>query len=345
MEEPVEEKSAVAPPLHQSEGAASISVENWSGMVSGLSDGSEPSNVSYWRALSLLFNKTWLLNTFGLCRVFSGRCILPAVLLTSGGLCLTVGEFFSFSQVHAVTQLSSILAAMGILIVTMILVLGFVISGFGLWLVRLTTFSHAFFRIDMSSKLPSASELDEIFASSQAFILARKKYIAQFYFVISLVMLTPVLAFLTLFSVKALTMTPPESGSIAIKAFLPPIADLAITLLLAVIGGYLVGVSFCAVTVSSSSKQTANLAAWECIKLSFRMLLPMITIVVVVVLMNTIIATPQICLHPIEVVSLVNTTQSLPSSICAELWEGITSVMLFNLTLAPFCELLRYRVK
>jgi hypothetical protein len=234
---------------------------------------------------------------------------------------------------------------MGILLVTLVLVLGFIISGFGLWLVRLSTFSHAFFAINMASKLPAISDIQEIFASSHAFILSRKKYLAEFYFILSLVMFFPVIWFLTLMTVKAYSMTPSTSGVVALKVVLPPVVDASIMVLLAIIGSYLVGVSFCAVAVSAVSKEPAKSAAWVCIKLSFRLFLPMMLTAVVVVIMNTLVATPQFCLHPIEYLSLVNTTRTLPLSICSELWEGVTSVILFNLSLAPFCELLRYRLK
>ena len=299
-----------------------------SGVVNKANEASEVGvEGSSWRAVGLFFNKTWLLNTFTLCRIFSSSCVLPAVLLTTGGLCLTVGEFFSFSQVPAENvQIASILMAMGILLVTMFLVLGFFISGFGLWMVRLSTFSHAFFSIDMSSKLPANSDIQEIFASSHAFILSRKKYLAEFYFVLSLAMVLPVIWFLTLLTVKAFSMAPPSSAVVDIKVALPAGVDALVMVLIAVFGGYLVGVSFCAVAVSSASKEPAKSAAWECIKLSFRLLLPMMVTVVVVLIMNTLIATPQLCLHPIEYFSLVNTTRTLPSSICSELWEGVTSV-------------------
>ena len=337
MEEPVKEKSTVAPSLQQS------AIETPQAIDAGARTVNEESP---WRALRLLANKTWLRNTFSLCRVFAPSCILPAVLLTVAGLALTSGEFYAFSQVHQEgTQIVSILAAMGILLVTLILVLVLLVLGFGLWLVRLSTFSHVFCVLDMSSELPALTEVRAIIASSHAFILARKKYLARFYFMVSMVMIIPIIVWLSLFTVKGLTMTPPNSGTMVTKISLPPFADLSLNVVLAIMGAYLVGFSFLAVFVSSCSKANANFAAWDCIKLSFRMFFPMIALVIVVVILNTLIATPQICLHPIESICLMNTPTTLPSSLCSELWEGITSVMLFTLTLAPFCELLRNRLK
>ncbi len=345
MEEPGEEKTiASGPSLSQFKVEELISVEHSSGEPSRAAENSHA--VSTWRAVGLLFSKTWLMNTLRLCKVFSVRCVLPAVLLTCGGLSLTIGEFFSFSQIDpANAKIASILAAMGILLVTMVLFLLFVVWGLMSWLVRLSTFSHVFFALDMTTRFPGAVDIQALIASSHEFVLSRKKYFAQFYLTLSLVLITPVLVAMVLFTVKALTITPPNSGTMAIKIVLPPVADVVLTAVLAITSAYLLGVSFFAVVVSAVSKETANVAAWDCIKLSFRMFLPMIAIVVVIALVNTVIATPQFCLHPIEYLSFVNTTKSLPSSICSELWEGITSVILFTFTLAPFCELLRYRLK
>jgi hypothetical protein len=344
VEEPVEEKTTVAPSLHQSEGEAQVSVEIPSGLAAN--SAKAPDGGSSWRAVGLLFNKTWLLNTLRLCQIFSVRCILPAVLLTSSGLCMTVGFFFSTSQIHPEnTQFTSILAAMGMLFATMVLFLVFWIWGLLTLLVRLSIFSHVFYALDMTSKLPAAAEIQAIIASSHEFVSSRKKYFAQFYMVLSLVLIPPVLVAMVLFTVKSLTMTPPNSGAMPLKILLPPAVDVALTLVLAITSAYIAGVSFCAVAVSSGSREDANLAAWDCIKLSFRMFFPMMAIVVIIAVVNTVVATPQFCLHPMEYLSFANTTTTLPSTICSELWSGITSVILFTLSLAPFCELLRYRLK
>jgi hypothetical protein len=337
VEEPVEEKSTVAPSLQQSASETPQAIDVGARTVN---------EESPWHALRLLVNKTWLRNTLILCRVFAPRCILPAVFLTVAGLALTSGQFYAFSQIHPEgMQLASILAAMGILLVTLIVVLVLLVLGFGLWLVRLSTFSHAFCALDMSSELPPLTEVRAIIASSHAFILSRKKYLARFYFMVSMVMITPIIVWLSLFTVKGLTMSPPNSGTMVTRISLPPFADLSLSVVLAIMGAFLVGFSFSAVVVSSCSKANANFAAWDCIKLSFRMFFPMMALVLVVVILNTVIATPQFLLHPIESISLMNTPTTLPASLCSELWEGITSVILFTLTLAPFCELLRNRLK
>lgn len=299
---------------------------------------------SSWRALGLLLDRAWLKNTFILSRAFAPRCILPAVLLTVAGITTIVGRSLAFSQIQPEgTQIISIFAAIGIMLATLGIVLSTLISAFVLWLVRLSTFSHAFCALDVSARsAPGTIQMQEAFDTAHTYVVSRKKYFAQFYLMVTLVLLGPSLIWFGLFVTKILTMAPPNSGSMVPKLVLPPVADISINLLLTVLGAYFFGFSLMALVMSTMSRDEPNQAAWSTIKLSFKLFLPMIALAVVVALLNTVIATPQVLLHP----KLMETTSgSLPLDVLSQVWEGLTSLMLFTLTVAPFCELLRNRLK
>ena len=299
-----------------------------------------------WKALGLLANGYWLKNTIKLSYIFAPKCIFPAIILTTGGLAMTAGQFFGLSQMHLeLVQMANLLSALAILLTTFVVVLVCLVYGFTLWLVRLSTFTHAFNEIDMAAKhLPSRENLKSIFESSHKFMLSRKTYLTKFYLFVSMVMIMPVIIWMTLFSLKLLSSMPSSDPMLA-KFPLPWGASVGITIGLVIMGCYLIGLSMTSVVVSSISKAPASAAAWDCIKLSFTRFFPMVAIVIVIAILNTVIATPQILLHPLDQFSMVNTQESLPASLASELWEGITSVMLFTLTLAPFCELFRERLE
>jgi hypothetical protein len=329
---------------------------------------------SQWAVFSTIFNPNWLRNTFKVCLAFAPDCILPAALMTAAGLAATGGFYFIVEELRKsqILQLQTILTAFILMTVVLLVCLACLLWGFAIWLVRLNTFTHAFCALDVlhgristaadpangrptlvaeTAVAGDASQVTTItkdaspftsaqlktqFKLSHQFILKRRRYLARFYLLVSLVILPPVLFWMLLCAIKV------YSGQQSVlRISLPPPVDYGITSTLALLGVYLVGLTCLSIVESSVSELGANNAAWDCIKRSFKIFLPMSIVSILILVLNVVIATPQLVLNPTEAFSMKFMSEPLLVSGASQTWQGITSLVLFTMSVCPFCEFLR----
>ena len=309
----------------------------------GLSNAS--SSDSTWRAVRLLGNKTWLSNTLKLSTVFAPQCTLAAIVLSLAGVALFIGYFCALGVLKTqgnTVQLANLLTAAGILLATMFVYLGFFVWGLALWLMKLSTYSHTFCNINMmTAPFFSKEQLKEKFDASLKEVRTRKSYFASFYLLVTLVVIVPLLFAAGIGFLLYLGSTP-ESYQ-GLRLALPPVLAMSLEGVIAVLAVYFLSLSPLMVIISSCSRATASVAAWDCLKFPFRQALPLTVITIAVVVMNLVIATPEIFFQPQTTAIVIQ--ENFAGRLCALVWEGVTSVFLFTLSMAPFCELMRYRLK
>lgn len=336
---------------------------------------------SLWSVFPIIFSVGWLKNTWKICLAFVPECILPAGLMTFAGLAVSLGYNFCLEELKKsqVLQLQTLVTTLAVMALVLMVCLICFIWGFTVWLVRLNTFTHAFCMLDVqygkllapvsagnisakeaeaaidagsaeeaASGVPentfTSADVKSQFKSSHTFILKRRKYLARFYAIVSLVALPPILFWMILCAVKLYCSMGSMSPAM-LRISLPLPVDIAVTSSLFLVGVYLVGLSCMSIVVSSVSTAGANNAAWDCIKLSFRYFLPMSIISIIILILNVVIATPQFVLNPAAVFSTSFMSESLLHSVGNQVWQGITSLVLFTMSVSPYCALLSLKRK
>lgn len=336
---------------------------------------------SLWSVFPIIFSGGWLKNTWKICLAFVPECILPAGLMTFAGLAVSLGFNFCLEELKKsqVLQLQTLVTALLVLVLVLIVCLVCFIWGFTVWLVRLNTFTHAFCMFNVrhgkllapvsagnippnqttaaldagsteeatsgaSENTITQADVKSQFKSSHAFILKRRKYLARFYAIVSLVALPPIFFWMILCAVKLYSSMGSMSPAM-LRISLPLPLDIAVTSSLFLVGVYLVGLSCMSVVVSSISTAGANNAAWDCIKLSFKYFLPMSIISIIILILNVVIATPQFVLNPAAVFSTSFMSEPLLHSVGNQVWQGITSLVLFTISVSPYCALLSLKSK
>ena len=127
---------------------------------------------------------------------------------------------------------------------------------------------------------------------------------------------------------------------------LPDVVHVWLYVVLAVLSLVLTEISLVALVVSANSTQRPAAAAKETIALSCTTFIPCTLLTIIFIVANTVIAAPHMLLtldQPIAAMLLAK--NDLKFLLLAYVWQGVTSVVVWTLTVSPICEYLRGRVK
>jgi hypothetical protein len=302
------------------------------------SDEGEPLQLRT-ESLRFLIDLSWWRDQWRISRIFARFCLLPGLGL---GL-LNIGVVIAYAVMSA--QLSGIKSAqtvnetdlvrlLVILIVLMFSLIGFMILSFWflwIWLMRLTAFSNAW----LTNRHDQLNV--ECFKKSVDEIRQRKQYYGLLWVVSSLYLLLPAIPLALMIALNVF-MGPEFSKLLLLPAELRlPLSTTATTLMSSVLWIIVVAYTILVIVLSSVSKlspgRTATLALREC----FRHILPILGISLVVFLGNVIISAPQMMLFFTDVPSIMN--RSVWLSIVVQAWFGVSSLFLWPLSMAPFCQI------
>ena len=297
----------------------------------------------------LFLKQTWLRNALYTAWLFAPRCIVAASISCLGSILMLVGMSISLRQVsgEVITDITPILQAFFISLITLVGVLVCIAWSFGVWLMRLTAYSRAFSSFSISditqplAKERVLAQLNEAMAE----VGTRKFYLAEYYFFASLFLSVPFtvcvicILKLVLFNTNTLTQynLPPSpawvDNTATALAILFAIPSLAFTLV--------------AIVVSAVTNQSAESASLQTASLTAKWFWQTSLVSLVVFLFLVVVSEPELILHMSKesIINIGTFKEDLTMSVVEALWTNAASLVLLPLSMAPICELLRGRVK
>lgn len=296
---------------------------------------------SFWFAFHTLRSKMWWKNAFLSAITFAPHCFVPAAFGTMFAVILVVGNNLSFSPLNNQPfDITAVFKAMAILLVTGIVAIALLFISFGGWLIALTAYTKSFASLSRAQLVTSeldARELRELQLKTIAEVKERRAHLGKYWCYASLLMLIPLLA--TGLAIVLKVCEPQFSAALSFK--MPPGADVALTVFAACSSLYLTAFSLIGIVVSSVSNKEPVEAVQSTVLLSFKAFVPAGLLAAVLLLVNVLVTAPQeipVLLHP-DPAQLMS--RSLALTLVEEIWQGVSSIILLPLSIAPFCELLR----
>jgi len=280
--------------------------------------------------LSFLISPPWWRQAVGSALVFAPACLLPATCLSAANIVLLVGLDHLTSHLSVLTPEalgSAVLIALGCAVAGLVLSL----IALGSWLTRLTAWARACLRY---SQPPSQAQIDQALAD----IAAKKGYLAKLWLIASVFLLLPVAPLAILIALHILS-TPQLFGREIIVLSLPHWLSMAVSAGAALITVVVVAYSLVLIVHSSVASSEAGEAAWQALKLFFRRWLVWLAVTVIVIALNVVVSDPLLLfgVSPFSQQSSGN----LAAGIAGQIWLGLSSLVLWPLSVMPFCNLFK----
>lgn len=258
---------------------------------------------------------------------YARHCVLAACVMAIVGLVNTNGTWLLSERWKAMggtaenpatfTDLISVLSiALGMLVV----LLGFVVWGFGLWLMCLSRFLTGYLSGDIVGL--DAKALEQRHLAAREFIKTRKKFLAIFWLVVSAIGFVPV----TIDAI-AIVLLMPQTSAIVPRELTVLAACLAAVLTLT-----LLNYSFVAMAVSCVTTQPPAKAAWKALMLTLKTCPGLSVISILMLVTSTALSYPQLTLNPQSAVEYFSrssfdfTASDFITLNVLQLWQGLLSV-------------------
>jgi hypothetical protein len=258
-------------------------------------------------------------------------------MFTLASIIFILGNAFTFAQLNSPSLvLSNLLIAAFVLLSSFAVGIVLLCKSFSRWLFVLLAFCR--FWLCLS---PEISQLDDRKALQQQVmkeIKNRQNTLARFWFLALLFMLLPMLVFIIAVGLKAASMTA-IFGAQTLK--LPGPVDCALLPIIVLLGVGLTTVSLVAMPIAAMSEGSARQTIKQTLTLSWKKLPQAVLLCIVIFVLNTIIASPQIFTSYAGLETILMPSTNLALALSEQIWQGLVSIILFPLSLVPFCELLK----
>lgn len=199
-----------------------------------------------------------------------------------------------------------------------------------IWLVKLTAYCRALLQFPES---PS----NKNFRICVGEIRTRRMFLFQVWLIGSVYMLVPGIVFSNLFIAKTFLASKYSLPAISVAPWVSGALSAALVVFTILIAAY----SFVLMVLSAISSQTASQTASQAWKLLIQEWKPLTVISGLVLILNLVIGAPQAipALWNNSGLDFVNST--LVSQLACQFWLGLSSAILWPLSLAPFCTFLK----
>jgi hypothetical protein len=282
-------------------------------------------------------NRTRLKQAIGAISIFVPYCFGPAALLTMASIIFIIGNTCTFAQFTSpVLNLNNLLIAMVTLLGSFAVGIVLLIISFSKWIFVLLTFCR--FWLSLPSQSTEVIDLRVVQQQAITDIKNRQKSLARFWLFALLLMLLPILIFCLAVGLKLASLSA-IFGAQAIR--LPGPVDFILLPLSILLGVCLTIISLMTVPVAAMSKVGATETVKQTFILSWKKFPQAAVLSVVILLLNTAIASPQLFTKYATFESYLLPSLNLPLALIEQIWQGLVSIILFPLSLIPFCELLR----
>jgi hypothetical protein len=305
------------------------------------------------RWTDLLHDRHWWRRAWAASWRFAPHCIPCAALLTAANVIVAIGGDYAISrmkqpQAAVITDLGPILILYLSILIGLMVILVLSMVALAQWLLKLTMFARLFCEAEQAHEnaggdaAPSAYHLDsDAVANADQAIRKRWVYVMKVWLVASLLLLPPAVPLMVLVMLHSMIAGPMPldikvlgwpswltSPSVAFSAF-------AVGAVLTVI---CTAYSFVTIVFSAVSEMPAPRTAVVAMKESIKHWLPLCIITAIILLANIVITAPQMIAYLTPLAAFAK--QSVVEA-CAQVWLGISSLVLWPLSVAPFCRITR----
>ncbi len=282
----------------------------------------------------------WWKNALLLSFLFARHCVVPACLYLASLAIFLVPSIFIVATFKKTVDISNVVQAMLVYIVTLLVAVPLLFWCFGAWLVRLTAFSSAFesFSRDelIAAKVQRGRVLDGQRKALEQ-VKRQKVFLAKFWSTLTLFLTVPC----ALFLISMLVLSCTSSAVLGPSALKLPVAAMIVTEAICLISGLaLTMVSFVGISVSAVNVTEPVKLAKKAVSLSINNLGPLSVITAICLLSSVLITCPQELL-PGGHVATPGTFSVTWLAVVQEIWRAVSSTVIWTITIAPICEFLR----
>jgi hypothetical protein len=282
-------------------------------------------------------NSAWLKQAHGAVALFVPYCLSPAIFSTVASIIIISGHIYSLAKFNAsALTFHDLLASAIILLISFILGTVLLVISIAKWVFVLVAFCR--FWLYLSPGSDQDVDLKPMQQRVMAEIRAKQKFLAEFWLIILALMLLPVLIFCASIGVKFASLSS-VFGAQALR--LPAALDCVLPLVGSLSGLLLVMISLVAIPVAAMSKDGVKQAIQQTFILSFKKFPQVALLSLAILVLNTAVASPYLFTKYGGIENYLLPSANLTVALFEQIWQGLVSIVLFPLSLIPFCELLR----
>jgi hypothetical protein len=295
--------------------------------------------------LGWLWRKRWWRNAFMSALYFAPKCYLPAGLWTLAGLVMLLGSWQSSIRFGGggVVSGEALLTSLCIIMCTLMLTLVLTLVSLGMWLICGTAYVRAFMQLDIDCDR-SLDRQTTVAVQTAAMhdVSGRKVFLAQFWLIVTLFLLCPFFVMMIGGMVEYLASLPAP----AVVTFkLPAWLDMTIMAAIAIATVLFTQLSLVGLAVCSITRQVPFAAAKQSVKLFFRWFVPGFALSILILLVNIVVATPQVIWQIINHENLFVIKGEVIPLLVETVWQGGASIILWTLTGTPICQMLKGQIE
>lgn len=288
-------------------------------------------------------SKIWWRNTRIATLLFARHCAVAAAIWTLAGTVMIYGVSQCSLQMRAgVLTLESYLTSTIIFLATIATTFILMAWSLGVWLVKVTAFARSFALLPMYSDGLDTATIKSMQKQAIEDSWKRKAFFAKFWFFVSLFLAIP-MACLGLMVVAKILPAMSKYGQFPIT--IDPMVEIVLSCLIMLASAVLTQMSVVSLVVSAQTKKEPLDAAKSAVALSIRYFGPALFLTIVVMLINVAVSTPQVLFRLNDPTAIFMAQQNVPRLLLENVWQGLTSVVLWTFACTPVCELLRGKVE
>lgn len=276
----------------------------------------------------------WWKRTLSTVFRFAPRCIAPAIGLTIANVAVVLCTFFMQRQMQGAETLEQLIAIAVMAVAVTVFALSVCFWALGVWLIKLTAFARAFM-------LERSNPSDADFIEAEQLMKARKWYLLKVWLFASALLMVPAFPLCLLVAMRVLV---DQSKQINDPTILPIPAALvtpeyqAISMIAMVVLTIVSMVySFEIVVATAVSEESPVETAIKTLKQTMKHGPVLLAVTTLIMFVNFVVTTPQLIAEITPWSAIVRHSALLQS--LAQVWLGITSVVIWPLSLTPFCEM------
>lgn len=282
-------------------------------------------------SFSFLTDSQWWKLSFNDARLFLPHCVLPASLLALANISLVL-SLYTLSDASSLTSLTLEQLTQKLAVGSLTSLFGICLTVWALtvWLNRLTSFC----RFRLANKGTAEKEKNEAINLALSAIGKSQKLLFKFWLIFSLYLLVPIIPLTLLVLIQTIAFSPTLQALNLLTV--PPSVNYVLLSGIAVLTVVSVAMTIVATAVAGKLNTSYRLAALQSVKLFLNHGPTLGLVTAIVLLVNALVSAPQIL--------VAVSSQAKPDlawTILFQIWLGLTSTILWTLSLCPALEILR----
>jgi hypothetical protein len=268
---------------------------------------------------------------------FVPYCVLPATLVTIASIIFIIGNVSTLAQFsRSIVNLSDLLSASIVFLASITVGMVLLLAGLSRWIFVLLAFCR--FWLEILSEEGQVNDLANLKQQAITEIIKRKASLAKFWLLLLAVLLLPMMLFCSALGLKLISLV----GLFGAQAvILPRSVDFILLPIAIILAVGLTIVSLIAMPVAAMSTDNAGQAVKQTFVVCLKKFPQALLLSLLVMIVNTAVASPQLLSNWASFESYLLPSTNIVLAVFAQIWQGLVSVILFPISLIPFCELIR----